>query len=170
MITASHNPAEYNGIKLCKAGAAPVGVETGLADIKAMIEAGIEPGPGGGTVTEFDPVPGYVDHLFSVVDASKISDLRVAVDGGNGMAGVVLEGVFDRLAAHLIGLYLEPDGTFPNHPADPLQPENLEDLVALIGRDKPDLGVAFDGDADRAFFVDDTGSPVSGSTTTALVA
>ncbi len=170
MVTASHNPAEYNGIKLCKAGAAPVGVETGLADIKAMIEAGIEPGPGEGTVTRFDPVPGYVDHLFSVVDASKIADLRVAVDGGNGMAGVVLEGVFDRLGAELIGLYLEPDGTFPNHPADPLQPENLEDLVALIGRDKPDLGVAFDGDADRAFFVDDTGSPVSGSTTTALVA
>jgi phosphomannomutase len=170
MITASHNPAEYNGIKLCKAGAAPVGAETGLADIKATIEAGIEPGPGGGSVTHLDPIPGYVDHLFSVVDASRIADLRVAVDGGNGMAGVVLERVFERIPSHLTGLYLEPDGTFPNHPADPLQPENLVDLIALVERDHPDLGVAFDGDADRAFFVDDLGRPVSGSTTTALVA
>lgn len=170
MITASHNPAEYNGIKLCRPGAAPIGADTGLREIRAMIESGIDPGPGGGSVTSLDPVPGYVDHLFSIVDSAKISELTVAVDGGNGMAGVVLEGVFDRLPAHLIGLYLEPDGTFPNHPADPLQPENLADLIALMEKERPDLGVAFDGDADRAFFVDDLGRPVSGSTTTALVA
>lgn len=170
MITASHNPPEYNGIKLCRPGAAPVGSESGLEEIKQAIKAGMPAGTGGGTVTRFDPIPGYVDHLFSVVNPSKIASLRVAVDGGNGMAGVVLEQVFGRIPARLIGLYLEPDGTFPNHPADPLQPENLADLVELIGRERPDLGVAFDGDADRAFFIDDEGVPVSGSTTTALVA
>jgi phosphomannomutase len=170
MITASHNPSEYNGIKLCRAGAVPVGADTGLADIKATVDAGPPPGAGGGTVTPYDPLPGYVDHLFSVVDRAKISALRVAVDGGNGMAGVVLEQVFARLDAELIGLYLEPDGSFPNHPADPLQPENLVDLVALVESQRPDLGVAFDGDADRAFFIDDRGRPLSGSTTTALIA
>ncbi len=170
MVTASHNPPEYNGIKLCRSGAAPVGSDSGLDEIKSMILDGLEPADGNGTVSQLDPVPGYVNHLFSVVDPSKISELTVAVDGGNGMAGVVLEQVFDRLPASLIGLYLEPDGTFPNHPADPLQPENLVDLIALIADRKPDLGVAFDGDADRAFFIDDTGVPLSGSTTTALVA
>src|SRR5690606_21543202 len=99
-----------------------------------------------------------------------VGSLRVVVDGGNGMAGVVLERVFERLPAELVGLYLEPDGTFPNHPADPLQSENLQDLLALVETEQPDLGVAFDGDADRAFFVDDTGVPLSGSTTTALIA
>lgn len=170
MITASHNPAEYNGIKLCRPGAGPVGSDSGLDQIKQMVLDGFPPGSGGGAVEAFDPIPGYVDHLFSVVDAGRIAELRVAVDGGNGMAGVVVEQVFDRLSADLIGLYLEPDGTFPNHPADPLQPENLVDLVALMGRVHPDLGVAFDGDADRAFFIDDRGVPLSGSTTTALIA
>lgn len=170
VITASHNPPNYNGIKLCRAGAAPVGEETGLRELRAMIEAGLEPGPGGGSVTSFDATGGYVDHLLSVVDPSAMSPLRVAVDGGNGMAGVVVGRVFDRIPPHLIGLYLEPDGSFPNHPADPLQEENLTDLIALMKREGVDLGVAFDGDADRAFFIDDKGRPVSGSTTTALIA
>ncbi|MFO7547433.1 MAG: phosphomannomutase/phosphoglucomutase [Acidimicrobiia bacterium] len=170
MITASHNPAEYNGIKLCLPGAAPVGIDSGLADIKEASRSPLPPGGPRGSVTGFDPIPGYVDHLLGVVDASRISDLRVAVDGGNGMAGVVIERVFDRIPASLIGLYLEPDGEFPNHPADPLQEENLRDLQALIARERPDLGVAFDGDADRAFFIDDAGRPLSGSTTTALIA
>lgn len=170
MITASHNPGEYNGIKLCRAGAVPIGSESGLDDIKQRILAGVGDGDGGGTVSHFDPLPGFVDHLFGIVDPAAIGPLRVVVDGGNGMAGVVLSRVFDRLGAELIGLYLEPDGTFPNHPADPLQPENLEDLTEVIGRERPDLGVAFDGDADRAFFVDDLGDPLSGSTTTALIA
>jgi phosphomannomutase len=170
MITASHNPAEYNGIKLCRSGAAPVGEETGLAEIKQMIVDGVPAAGETGDVTALNPIPGYVDHVLGVVEPDRIAPLRVAVDGGNGMAGVVLSQVFDRIPAHLIGLYLEPDGTFPNHPADPLQPENLVDLIALMETEKPDLGVAFDGDADRAFFVDDAGVPVSGSTTTALVA
>ncbi len=170
MITASHNPPEYNGIKLCRPGAAPVGSESGLVEIRSMIEAGLASGGGGGSVTSFDPLPGYVDHLLSVVDPTAIAPLSVAVDGGNGMAGVVLEKVFERIPATLRGLYLEPDGTFPNHLADPLQPENLVDLVALVESEHPDLGVAFDGDADRAFFIDDTGRPLPGSTTTALIA
>lgn len=171
MITASHNPGEYNGIKLCRAGAVPIGSDSGLDDIKGRVLAGAtDRGEGGGSVTPFDPLPGFVDHLFSIVDPASIGPLRVVVDGGNGMAGVVLSRVFDRLAADLIGLYLDPDGTFPNHPADPLQPENLRDLTEAIVREQPDLGVAFDGDADRAFFVDDRGVALSGSTTTALIA
>jgi len=170
MITASHNPPEYNGIKLCREGAAPVGAETGLGEIRAMVDQGVPSGPGGGVVEVVDAISGYVDHLLSVVDPDRIGRLRVAADGGNGMAGVAIGRIFERLDAELIGLYLEPDGTFPNHPADPLQPENLQDLVALMERERPDLGVAFDGDADRAFFVDDQLQPLSGSTTTALIA
>ena len=170
MITASHNPAGYNGIKLCRSGAAPVGTESGLAEIKQMVIEGVEAGGGGGTVTDFDPVPSYVEHLLSIVDPDRVAALDVVVDGGNGMAGVALGDVFDRLDARLIGLYLEPDGTFPNHPANPLEPENLTDVVASVIEHGADLGVAFDGDADRAFFIDDAGIPLSGSTTTALIA
>jgi phosphomannomutase len=170
MITASHNPPEYNGLKLCRAGAAPVGEDTGLAEIERMVAAGVATGSGGGTVSSFDPRQGYVNHLLAIVEPARMADLRVAVDGGNGMAGVVVEQVFGRIPPTLIGLYLEPDGTFPNHPADPLQPENLVDLIALVRDQQTDLGVAFDGDADRAFFIDDAGNPLSGSTTTALIA
>ena len=171
MVTASHNPAEYNGIKLCREGAAPVGEDTGLKEIQRMVTEGIPPGPGGsGTVTSLDARAGYVDHLLGIVEADKMAELVVAVDGGNGMAGVVVEAVFDRIPPTIIGLYLEPDGTFPNHPADPLQPENLVDVIALVRERSADLGVAFDGDADRAAFIDDLGSPLPGSTTTALIA
>ncbi|REK42231.1 MAG: phosphomannomutase/phosphoglucomutase [Actinobacteria bacterium] len=171
VVTASHNPAEYNGLKICKPGAVPVGEDSGLADIKAMVTGFSPPDVEmRGSVIQFDPVPGYLDHIFNVVDPGTIGQLRVAVDGGNGMAGVVLEQVFDRMAAELTGIYLEPDGSFPNHPADPLQEENLADLIAEMGRGDYDLGVAFDGDADRAFFIDDAGRPVSGSTVTSLVA
>ena len=170
MVTASHNPPEYNGIKLCLPGAAPVGADTGLGDIEEAARAGVPAGESRGEVVAFDPLPGYVDHLLAIVDPAALAPLRVAVDGGNGMAGVVLDRVFDRIPPRLIGLYLEPDGDFPHHPADPIQPENLRDLQALMAREVPDLGVAFDGDADRAFFIDDAGDPVSGSTTTALIA
>ncbi len=170
MITASHNPAEYNGIKLCREGAAPVGEDTGLKEIERMVTEGIQPGPGGGTITSLDVREGYVNHLLAIVEEEKMSKLVVAVDGGNGMAGVVVEAVFDRIPPSIIGLYLDPDGTFPNHPADPLQPENLVDVIALVRERSADLGVAFDGDADRAAFIDDQGKPLSGSTTTALIA
>ena len=170
MITASHNPPEWNGIKFCRQGAAPIGVASGLLDIRDLAEAGIERGDSTGRVETFDPIPGYIDHLLSVVEPKQIGALRVAADGGNGMAGVALPGVFDSLDAELIPLYLDPDGRFPNHPADPLQPENLRDLEALMRSRRPDLGVAFDGDADRAFFVDELARPLSGSTTTAMIA
>lgn len=171
VITASHNPPVYNGIKLCRAGAAPIGAETGLLDIRAHVE-GREPmvAAQAGTTEVVDAVGGYVDHLFSIVEPSEIGPLRVAVDGGNGMAGVALEEVFERVPAVLTGLYLEPDGTFPNHPADPLVPENLVDLEALMRDGEYDLGVAFDGDADRAFFLDDRAQALSGSTVTSLLA
>jgi phosphomannomutase len=170
MITASHNPPQYNGIKMCRAGAAPIGAESGLVEIRKDAEAGVDPVAEPGTSTALDPLPGYVDHLLSIVEPEAFSPLRVGVDGGNGMAGVVIETVFERIAPSLVGLYLEPDGTFPNHPADPIDPANLVDLVDLVKREGLDLGVAFDGDADRAFFVDDRARPLSGSTTTALVA
>lgn len=170
MVTASHNPPNYNGIKLCREAAAPVGADSGLDEVRRLADRALEPAAVPGTVEQFDPVAGYVEHLMSIVDAERIGRLRVAVDGGNGMAGVVLPTVFDRIPAELLGLYLQPDGTFPNHPADPLRPENLADLLQLMQRESPDLGVAFDGDADRAFFVDDRLEPVPGSTTTALIA
>ena len=170
MITASHNPPEWNGLKFCRSGAAPIGVESGLLDIRDLAEAGVAAGEMNGTVAHLDPIPGYVDHLLSIVDPARIGDLHVVADGGNGMAGVALPAVFARLDAHLLPLFLEPDGTFPNHPADPLKPENLRDLEATMRAEHPDLGVAFDGDADRAFFVDETSRPLSGSTTTALIA
>ena len=172
VVTASHNPAEYNGIKMCHRGAAPIGAESGLAEIKEFATRFVPGDPSGsaGSVSEFDPEPGYVSHVLGVVDRSRIGSLRVAVDGGNGMAGMVLGDVFDQLDAELLGLYLEPDGTFPNHPADPLTVANLADLMAFMSREGADVGVAFDGDADRAFFIDDAGEPVSGSTTTAIIA
>ncbi len=171
MITASHNPAEYNGLKLCRAAAAPVGADTGLNEIKESVLARRQvTSILSGSVSSSKVVTDYVDHLFSVVDSTSIGSLRVAVDGGNGMAGIAIEEVFNRIEASLDGLYLEPDGTFPNHPADPLVEENLSDLVELVETGEFDLGVAFDGDADRAFFLDDTGVPLSGSTVTSLIA
>ncbi len=171
MITASHNPPNYNGLKLCRSGAAPIGADTGLSDIKDMVESRIDFQSGvSGDVRSVDVVGDYVEHLFSIVNPGDIRALRVAVDGGNGMAGVAIERVFDRIEAELTGLYLEPDGTFPNHPADPLVPENLQDLKELMAGADFDLGIAFDGDADRAFFLDDRRRPLSGSTVTSLIA
>lgn len=170
MITASHNPPEYNGIKLCGRSAQPIGSESGLGEIQRLAESGAPFEGEAGTVTEQNPIPGYLDHLFSIVDGGAITEMTVAVDGGNGMAGLVVGPVFDRIAPKLLGLYLDLDGTFPNHPANPIEPENMADLVALMERERPDIGVAFDGDADRAFFVDETGAVLSGSATTALIA
>ncbi len=170
VITASHNPAHYNGLKFCRRGAAPVGEDSGLVDIRRDAEAGVAAAGRRGAASSRDVTAGYVDHVLDIVGAAAIGPLRVAVDGGNGMAGVALPQVFERLDATLDGLYMEPDGSFPNHPADPLRPENLVDLLEHIDRTKPDLGVAFDGDADRAFFVDELGVALPGSTTTAIIA
>lgn len=170
MITASHNPPNYNGLKLCRPGAAPIGVDTGLEDIKRTVKAGVKiEADTPGDTHKVDIVEDYVAHLFSIVPPNDIGALQVAVDGGNGMAGVAIARVFDRIEASLTGLYLDPDGTFPNHPADPLVEENLADLKRLMREGMYDLGVAFDGDADRAFFLDDRAVPLSGSTVTSLI-
>jgi phosphomannomutase len=170
MITASHNPKGYNGIKMCRAGAAPVGAESGLVEIKALAEAPPARSAEPGRVDVVDILSGYVDHVISVIDPAAIAPLQVVADGGNGVAGVAVPQVFARVPAELTGLYLEPDGTFPNHHPDPLRPENLRDLEVLMRTEGSDLGVAFDGDADRAFFIDDQLQPLPGSTVTAIVA
>jgi len=170
VITASHNPSQYNGLKFCQPGAAPIGADTGLREIQSLAEAGLEIVESSGSVVTLDVTSGYIQHVLTTTGAQGIGNLSVVADGGNGMAGAVLPQVFDGIDADLIGLYLEPDGTFPNHPADPLRPENLVDLKALVAERSPDLGVAFDGDADRAFFIDDRGSALPGSTTTAIIA
>ncbi|MBU1226255.1 MAG: phosphomannomutase/phosphoglucomutase [Actinobacteria bacterium] len=170
MITASHNPKGYNGIKMCLAGAAPVGEETGLVEIKALAAEGLPATGPAGEVAITGILEGYVEHVLSIVDPDTFRDLHVGADGGNGVAGVAVPAVFDRLPVRLRGLYLEPDGAFPNHHPDPLRPENLRDLLAVMRDEHLDLGVAFDGDADRAFFIDDRLHPLPGSTMTAMVA
>ena len=170
MVTASHNPKGYNGIKLCLSGAAPVGSDSGLDEVRRLASEDPAPSQRRGEVRRIDMRSRYLDHLLSIVPPESLGSSRVAVDGGNGVAGVVVPQLFDRIPATLSGLYLEPDGTFPNHHPDPLRPENLRDLEDLMRRQPVDLGVAFDGDADRAFFIDDRVVPLPGSTVTAMVA
>ena len=171
MFTASHNPAQYGGIKLCLAGARPVGQDTGLLDIKRMVaEGGPPPAAQPGTVSELDLLDDYAAHVRSFVNADALRPLKVVADTGNGMGGLVVPRVFDGLPFQLEELYPELDGTFPNHPADPMQPENLKDLQGQVLETAADVGLAFDGDADRVVLVDETAEPVSGSTTTAMLA
>ncbi|MFD5377596.1 phosphomannomutase/phosphoglucomutase [Streptomyces griseoincarnatus] len=175
MFTASHNPARYNGIKLCRAGAAPVGQDTGLADIRALVEewsdtGAPEPAATTGTVTRRDTLEDYAAHLRSLVDLTGIRPLKVVVDAGNGMGGHTVPTVLAGLPLTLVPMYFELDGTFPNHEANPLDPANLVDLRKRVREEGADLGFAFDGDADRCFVVDERGEPVSPSAVTALVA
>ncbi|TXS55443.1 phosphomannomutase/phosphoglucomutase [Streptomyces sp. t39] len=176
MFTASHNPAQYNGIKMCRAGAAPVGQDSGLADIRALVEGwtadGAGPAPAGvpGTITERETLDDYAAHLLSLVDLSAMRPLKVVVDAGNGMGGHTVPTVLRSLPVTLLPMYFELDGTFPNHEANPLDPANLVDLQARVREEGADLGLAFDGDADRCFVVDERGAGVSPSAITALVA
>ncbi|WP_438487674.1 phosphomannomutase/phosphoglucomutase [Streptomyces sp. S186] len=175
MFTASHNPARYNGIKMCRAGAAPVGQDTGLADIRALVErwteqGAPEPAAARGTVTRRDVLTDYAAHLRSLVDLTGSRPLKVVVDAGNGMGGHTVPTVFEGLPLDLDALYFELDGSFPNHEANPLDPKNLVDLQQRVRETGADLGLAFDGDADRCFVVDEHGDPVSPSAITALVA
>jgi phosphomannomutase len=170
MLTASHNPPNYNGLKFCLSGARPVGQDTGLADIRSLAESGVPPASARGTVEERNILDSYVDHVLSFVDASRIAPLTVVADTANGMGGLVVPAVFERLPVRLIQLYPELDGTFPNHPADPIQPENQRDLKRAVLEHGADVGLAFDGDADRVFLVDEKAEGVSGSDVTALVA
>ncbi len=176
MFTASHNPAQYNGIKLCLSGARPVGVDTGLLEIKEIaraVLAGRGPAPSGrvGRTTERDLLSAFADHVVSFVDPSSLRPMRVVADTANGMGGLVVPAVFERLPRlELEVMYPELDGTFPNHPADPLQSANQRDLQARVVAGGFDVGLAFDGDADRVFVVDELGRGLSGSTTTAILA
>jgi phosphomannomutase len=172
MFTASHNPAQYNGIKLCRAGAIPVGQESGLATLREWAERdSYDRVPDRtATITQRDLLAEYAAHLRSLVDLSTIRPLRVVVDAGNGMGGHTVPVVLDGLPLEVLPLYFELDGSFPNHEANPLDPANLVDLQAEVRRTGADIGLAFDGDADRVFVVDERGEPVSPSAITALVA
>ncbi len=172
MFTASHNPARYNGLKLCRAEAVPIGVESGLAEIQRLAESAdpaTREGPVG-AVEKVDILEEYAAHCRSFVDEETLRPLKVAIDAGNGMAGVTVPITFGPLPFEVEPLYFDLDGSFPNHPANPIEEANLADLQQLV-RDKGcDVGVAFDGDADRIFLVDEKGELVSGSLTTAMVA
>ncbi|WP_328938391.1 phosphomannomutase/phosphoglucomutase [Streptomyces tauricus] len=186
MFTASHNPARYNGIKMCRVGAAPVGQDTGLTEIRELVEswldAGTEtatappaaaptaPAQTPGTITQRDTLEDYAAHLRGLVDLTSIRPLKVVVDAGNGMGGHTVPTVFAGLPLTLVPMYFELDGTFPNHEANPLDPANIVDLQKRVREEGADLGIAFDGDADRCFVVDERGEPVSPSAITALVA
>jgi phosphomannomutase len=170
MFTASHNPAGYNGIKLCLTGAKPVGEDTGLVEIKKLATEDLPPAPATGGLSERNVLDAYAAHVRSFVDTSSLRPLKVVADTANGMGGYVAPTVFEGLPFEVEYLFQELDGTFPNHPADPIQVENLRSLQARVLETGADIGLAFDGDADRVFLVDEKAQPVSGSLTTALLA
>jgi phosphomannomutase len=172
MFTASHNPAAYNGIKMCLAGAKPIGTESGLAEIEANAQRYVAAPASGelAALTTDDVTSAWVHHVRSFIDLTRLRPLRIVADAANGMGGFVAPRVFAGLPFEVEVMYPELDGTFPNHPADPLNPDNLVDLQRRLVETGADIGLAFDGDADRVFVIDETGRPISGSTTTALVA
>lgn len=170
MVTASHNPGKYNGIKFCRDQAKPISLDTGLADIRDLAVSGNFAQPARkGEVTQRDIIDDYVQHALSFIDVSKIKPLKVVADAGNGMAGLILPRVFQHLPCELVPLYFELDGTFPNHPASPIEPENMVDVQRKVRETGADIGTAFDGDADRMFPVDEHGDLVDGSMVTAMV-
>jgi len=171
MFTASHNPAEYNGIKMCFSSARPIGEDSGLRAIKDDVaEATPDAEVARGTRHEDDLLAAFADHVRSFIDVSRLRPLKVVADTANGMGGLVVPAVFEGLPIDLEVMYGDLDGTFPNHPADPIQIENQADLRARVVETGADVGLAFDGDADRVFLIDDQGEPLSGSITTAIVA
>jgi phosphomannomutase len=171
MFTASHNPAEYNGIKLCLSGARPIGKESGLLVIESYVRDGAPMAMRNiGVEKEQNMLEEYVDHLLSLVNVLAIRPLKIVIDAGNGMGGYTAPAVFQRLNAEVIELYFELDGTFPNHEANPIEPANLVDLQKAVKKHKADIGLAFDGDADRCFLVDEKGNLVNPSALTALIA
>jgi phosphomannomutase len=171
MFTASHNPAAYNGIKLCLSGARPIGKETGMQTIEKFVREGMPVAMRpAGIETNEDLLQAYADHLHKLVSFKGNRRLKVVIDAGNGMAGFTAPAIFDRLGAEIIPLYFELDGNFPNHEANPIDPANLRDLQKAVLAEKADLGLAFDGDADRCFLVDENGETVDPSLLTALIA
>ena len=171
MFTASHNPKEYNGLKLCRRKAGPISSDTGILEIKDLVLGGEFAAPERkGTVESMDMLPRYVDHVLAFIDVSTLRPLKVVADAGNGMAGMILPALFEQLPCELVPHCFELDGSFPHHQPDPINPENIALLSQWVLEADGDLGMAFDGDADRVFLVDDEGKPVSGSLTTAMVA
>jgi phosphomannomutase len=170
MITASHNPKQYNGLKFCRSGARPVGEDTGLGDIRALVESGLTPSAHRGSVEQRNLLDAYVEHVLRFVDVEAMRPLTVVADTANGMGGLVVPAVFERLPITAHYLFPELDGTFPNHPADPLNPENQKDLKVAVREHGADVGLAFDGDADRVFLIDEHAEDVNGSLLTAIVA
>lgn len=171
MITASHNPKEYNGFKLCRSEAIALSAKEGLEQIRDMIESGAYPEPTHrGSVTERDILSEFALHCLSFVEVSKIKPFKIAIDGGNGMGGKTVPYVFGHLPCTIVPLFFELDGSFPNHPPSPIEPENMVDVQHAVREHGCDLGVAFDGDADRMFIVDEKGELIGGGTVTALVA
>jgi phosphomannomutase len=171
MFTASHNPAAYNGIKLCLSGARPIGKETGLQTIENFVRNGMPLAMRPvGIETNEDSLQAYADHLHKLVSFKGNRPLKIVIDAGNGMAGFTAPAIFERLGAEIIPLYFELDGNFPNHEANPIDPANLRDLQKVVLESKADIGLAFDGDADRCFLVDEKGETVDPSLLTALIA
>jgi phosphomannomutase len=171
MVTASHNPAKYNGFKICREEARALSLSTGLAEIRDVVLQGQPPINGRrGALKRQDRLDAYVDHVLGLVDVAKIRPLKIAVDAGNGMAGLTIPQTFRHLPCTIVPLYFELDGTFPNHEANPLEPENVDELQQVVLRERCDLGVAFDGDADRMFLIDERGRFISGDMVTAMVA
>lgn len=171
MITASHNPASYNGFKICKDEAKALSMDTGIGDIRDLVLSGDFGEPRGprGTREERNVLEAYADHALSMIDLAKLKPLKIAVDAGNGMAGTLTPPIFERTPLQIVPLYFELDGTFPNHEANPIEPENIRDLQRTVVEQGCDLGVAFDGDADRMFLIDENGQFIGGDMTTAMV-
>ncbi len=171
MITASHNPGEYNGFKLCRSEARPLSMDQGIGEIRDMILSGSIPSaPRSGSVSELDVLDDFITHALSMVDVDALRPMTIAIDAGNGMAGKLIPEVFKRIPGEVIPLFFELDGTFPNHEANPLEPQNIADLQRTVVERSADLGVAFDGDADRMFLIDERGTFIGGDMVTAMVA
>jgi phosphomannomutase len=170
MCTASHNPKAYTGAKVVKAGAIALSGDQGIQDMRRLLERGLPKPPGGGRVEEVDVQPEFERHVLSLINPDAVRPLRVVVDGGNGMAGPMVGPLLERLGLDLVTTYWEPDGNFPDHEPNPLLPENRRFIVEKVTTESADLGIAWDGDADRCFFIDDTGRFVDGDFLTALLA
>ena len=171
MITASHNPKEYNGFKLCREDAIALSADTGVYAIRDLVAtADFKDASRAGRVITSDALPDFAEHCLSFIDPNAIKPLKLVVDCGNGMGGLIVPAIFKHLPVHIIPLYFDLDGTFPNHPASPIEPENMRDVQAAVREHSADLGAAFDGDADRVFITDEHGALVGGDMVTALVA
>lgn len=170
MVTASHNPSEYNGLKMCKANAEPLSSEKELVEISRLLETdGFKSSGTMGSLTKRNILPDFINHVLSFVDVSVIKPFKIVIDAGNGMAGLIVPELFKKLPCELIPMYFELDGSFPNHPASPIEPENIADLRQRVKDEKADFGAAFDGDADRMFLIDENAKPLGGDMVTALV-